>query len=137
MAYATKGVFTLTSSASSTIDDPFRFIFVNSDGQADYPNASTDAEVLAIVGVTEDAITDAGDLPVRGFDGGVHKVAVEASQVVAAGDDLYLTGTAGCVQTGSTGWLVGTALTGATSGASELAVISAVLHFPVEIISGT
>lgn len=137
MAYATKGVFTLTSSSSSTIDDPFRLVFVNSDGEADYPDASSDAEVLAIVGVTEDAITDAGDLSIRGFDGGVHKIAVAASQTVAAGDDLYITGTAGCVITGSSGWLVGTALTGGTSGASELAVISAVLRPPVEIAAGT
>ena len=72
MAYATKGVFTLTSSSSSTIDDPFRLVFVNSDGEADYPDASDDAEVLATVGVTEDQITDAGDLAVRGFDGGVY-----------------------------------------------------------------
>lgn len=136
MSYATYGDFSMDV-ANTTTMKAYRFVYVNSSGQVDLPDATTDAEVLAVVGTTTTQVTSGGDVVVRPIGGGVAQVTVAASETVTKGDDLELTGTVGCVKNGTSGWLVGTALETATSGASELAVISAVLRNPYNVASGT
>lgn len=136
MSYATYGTFSMDVADTDTMK-PYRFVYVNSDGDVDLPDATDDAEVLAIVGTTVTQVTPGGDIAVRPIGGGVAQVTVAASETVTKGDDLELTGTTGCVKNGTSGWLVGTALETATSGASELAVISAVLRNPYNVASGT
>ena len=129
MAYETYGNFSMDCADSDTMK-AYRLVYVDSSGDVDLPAAGTDAEVLAIIGTTVDAPTEAGDVTVRPIGGGVAKVAVAASQTVADGNDLYLNTAAddGTVITGTSGWLVGTCVSPATvtSGASELAVVSCV-----------
>jgi hypothetical protein len=134
MAYATEGKFTLTAAASTVVAD--RLVYIDAAGKAALPNAATEAHVLALVGVV-DARTAAGDVTVRGFDGGAARVAVAASQTVVAGNPLYLNSTTGTVATGASGWLVGTAVTGGVSGAQELAKITAILHKPILVTAET
>lgn len=136
MAHATYGNFSMDVADTDTME-AYRFVYVDSNGDVDLPDATEDAEVLAIVGTTASQATPAGDIAVRPIGYGVAQVTVAASETVSAGDDLELTGTVGCVKNGSTGWLVGTALEGATSDESELAVISAVLRNPYNVASGT
>ena len=128
--------FTLLAADASALK-AFRLVCVDSDGAAALPDASDDDDCLKTVGVTTDAPGVSDYTPIAGFGDGTRKVTVAASQTVATGDDLYMTGTAGCVQTGSSGWLVGVALEGAVSGASELAIIEAVLNKPMSVSAGT
>lgn len=129
MAYENFGVFTLPADDASTMKD-YRLVMVDSNGCAAYPDATDLADVTKTVGTTNEQVDANGDIAVRGFDGGVSKITVAANQTVVPGDYLFMAGTVGCVQTGSEGYFVGTALTGGVSGASELAVISAVLRAP-------
>jgi hypothetical protein len=48
-----------------------------------------------------------------------------------------MTGTVGCVKNDTDGWLVGVAREAAESGASELAIIEAVLWKPISVAAGT
>ncbi|HQN47181.1 MAG TPA: hypothetical protein PK034_09005 [Rugosibacter sp.] len=136
MSHSTYGTFSMGVADTATMKNN-RFVYVNSDGNVDLPDATDDAEVLAIVGTTVTQVTPAGDVAVRPIGGGKTQVTVAASETVAPGDKLVLTGNAGCVKTGNTGWVVGIACDGATSGASEPAVISAVLRNPYSVASGT
>lgn len=136
MAYENFGAFTLPADDATTMLD-YRLVMVNASGQAAYPDATDLVDVTKTVGVTNEQVDANGDIAVRGFDGGVSKITVAANQTVVAGDDLFMVGTVGCVQTGASGYFVGTALTAGTSGASELAVISAVLRAPIAIAAET
>jgi len=130
------GEFTLLADNTSTCV-AYRLVAINSDGEAVFPDASSDDDCLETIGTTTDNPNAAGYVPVAGFGDGTRKVTVAASQTVAVGDQLYMTGTAGCVVTGSSGWFVGIARDGATSGASELAIIEAILHKPMYVSAGT
>lgn len=136
MAYENFGVFTLPADDATTMKD-FRLVMVDASGQAAFPDATDLVDVTKTIGTTNDQVDANGDIAIRGFDGAVSKITVAASQAVAVGDDLFMVGTAGCVQTGASGYFVGTALTAGTSGASELAVISAVLRAPIAIAAET
>ena len=131
-----QGQFTLLADDPDTMVAN-RFVRIDSSGEAVFPDASDDDESLDVIGVTTDNPSAAGYVPVAGFGDGTRKVTVAASQTVAIGNKLYLTGTAGCVITGEEGAYVGIALEAATSGASELAIIEAVLNKPMLLTAGT
>ncbi len=136
MSSATYGSFA-KDVANTTTMKKYRFVYLNSDGQVDLPDATSDSEVLAIIGTTDSEVTPGGDILVRPIGGGEALVTVAANQTVTKGDPIQLTGTAGCVITGATGWYVGVAGETATSGASELAIIKATLRNPYNVASGT
>jgi hypothetical protein len=138
MATATgiSGEFTLKA-AGTTTPVAFRLVKIDSSGYSAYPNASVDDDVLATVGFTTDNPGVDAYQPVAGFGNGTRKVTIAASQTVAKGNLLYCTGTTGCVQTGTDGWCVGVAREAATSGASDLAIIEAVVRQPMYIAAAT
>jgi hypothetical protein len=134
-AIGVSGEFSLTTAATAPV--AFRLVMIDTDGYAAYPDATDDDDALVTVGVTTDNENQSGLIPVAGFGDGTRKVTIAASQTVAIGDQLYMTGTVGCVQTDTDGWLVGVAREAATSGASELAIIEAVLWKPISVAAGT
>jgi len=79
------------------------------------------------VGATCGQADGGGQIPVRPLQSGVVKVALKAEDVVAEGDQLELADD-GCVAKKDNGAAIGVARTGATSGATQLAVIEAVFY---------
>ncbi len=138
MATATgiSGQFT-AQAYGTTSPVAFRLVKLDTSGYSKYPNASVDDDILATVGFTTDNPGVDALQPIAGFGNGTRKVTIAASQTVAIGDLLYCTGTTGCVQGGTDGWCVGVAREAATSGASDLAIIEAVVWKPIYIAAAT
>jgi hypothetical protein len=135
-AIGISGEFSLQA-VGTTTPVAFRLVKIDTSGYSAYPNASVDDDVLATVGFTTDNPGVDALQPVAGFGNGTRKVTIAASQTVAKGDLLFCVGTVGCVQNDTDGWCVGVAREAATSAASDLAIIEAVVWKPIYIAAAT
>lgn len=79
------------------------------------------------VGATCGQADGGGQIPVRPLQSGIVKVAVKAEDSIVSGDQIELADD-GCVAKKNSGTAIGVARTGATSGATQLAVIEAVFY---------